>query len=58
MQQIPLNNIPFTPVNDKLTFAFYREKIPNGVSIKWDKLFEEFPEYEPKQKTFLLSLYK
>lgn len=44
MQQIQLNIIPITPVNSKLTFAFYGDKIPNGASIKWDKLFDEFPK--------------
>lgn len=44
MQQIQLNIIPITPLHSKLTFAFYGNKIPNGVSIKWDKLFDEFPE--------------
>jgi hypothetical protein len=44
MEQILLNVIPFTPIQDKLTFAFYGDKVPGGASIKWDKLFEEFPE--------------
>ena len=44
MQQIQLNIIPFTPVVSKLKFGFYGDKIPNGVSIKWDKLFEQFSE--------------
>lgn len=44
MEQILLNVIPFTPTQDKLTFAFYGDKIPGAASIKWDKLFEEFPE--------------
>lgn len=45
MQQIQLNIIPITPLNSKLKFAFYGNKIPNGASIKWDKLFDEFPEW-------------
>lgn len=44
MQQIQLNIIPIKPLNSKLNFAFYGNKIPNGASIKWDKLFDEFPE--------------
>lgn len=53
MQQILLNIIPFKPINNKLTFAFYGEKIPGGVSIKWDKLFDEFPEgRDPMHKSY------
>ncbi len=44
MESIRLNVIPFTPVNDKLTFAFYDQKTNGSVSIKWDKLFDTFPE--------------
>ena len=53
MEQILLNIIPFTPLEDKLTFAFYDDKVPNYASIKWDKLFEEFPEgRDPKAKSY------
>lgn len=46
MQQIQLNIIPFTPVEEKLTFPFYGDKLPDRInySIKWDKLFDKFPE--------------
>lgn len=44
MQQVQLNLISFTPVKTKLKFAFYPEKEPGMASIKWDKLFDEFPE--------------
>ena len=43
MQQIQLNIIPITPVSNTLTFSFFGDKIPKGASIKWDKLFDEFP---------------
>jgi Piwi domain len=45
MQQIQLNIIPITPASDKLTFAFYGDKLENVInySIKWDKLFDTFP---------------
>jgi hypothetical protein len=53
MEQILLNVIPFTPIQDKLTFAFYGDKVPGGASIKWDKLFEEFPEgRDPKAQSY------
>ena len=53
MEQILLNIIPFTPLEDKLTFAFYGDKVLGGASIKWDKLFEEFPEgRDPKAKSY------
>lgn len=53
MQQIQLNIIPFTPVATTLKFAFFGNKIPNGASIKWDKLFDEFPEgREAKLKSY------
>jgi hypothetical protein len=54
-QQIQLNIIPFKPVSQKLTFAFYGEKRPDTInaSIKWDKLFDEFPEdRDPAQKSY------
>ena len=44
MQQIQLNIIPITPVSNTLTFSFFGEKFPKSASIKWDKLFDEFPE--------------
>ena len=44
MEQIQLNIIPFKPVANKGTFAFYGEKQKGFTSIKWDKLFEQFPE--------------
>ncbi len=44
MQQIQLNIIPFQPVVNKGRFAFYGEKQKGFTSIKWDKLFEQFPE--------------
>ena len=53
MQQIQLNIIPFTPVVSKLKFAFFGSKIPNGASIKWDKILAEFPEgREAKLKSY------
>ena len=53
MEQILLNIIPFTPLEEKLSFAFYGEKVPGAASIKWDKLFEEFPEgRDPKAKSY------
>lgn len=52
MQQIQLNVIPFTPIVDKLTFAFYGEKVPGSASIKWTKLFDEFPENRDKARQF------
>ena len=53
MQQIQLNIIPFTPVVSKLKFAFFGSKIPNGASIKWDKILDEFPEgREAKLKSY------
>jgi len=52
-QQIQLNIIPFTPVAEKLTFSFYGEKQPGYASIKWDKLFETFPEdRDPELKNY------
>lgn len=33
MQQIQLNSIPITPVNSKLKFAFYGDKISKDASI-------------------------
>lgn len=54
-QQIQLNIIPFKPVSEKVTFAFYGEKQPDTInaSIKWDKLFDEFPEdRDPAQKSY------
>ncbi len=54
-QKIHLNIIPFTPVNDKLTFPFYGDKLPDRInySIKWDKLFESFPsDREPDKQSF------
>lgn len=44
MQQIQLNIIPFKPVVDNQTFAFYGEKLKGFAPIYWDKLFESFPE--------------
>lgn len=44
MQQIQLNIIPITPVSNTLTFSFFGDKFPKSASIKWDKLFDEFPE--------------
>ncbi|HRI00208.1 MAG TPA: hypothetical protein PK006_04075 [Saprospiraceae bacterium] len=44
MQQIQLNIISFTPVASKGTFSFNGEKQRGFTSIKWDKLFEQFPE--------------
>ncbi len=53
MQQIQLNIIPFTPVVDRLTFAFYGEKHKGFAPIKWDKLFDTFPEgREPRHKNY------
>ena len=53
MQQIQLNIIPFTPIVSKLKFAFFGSKIPNGASIKWDKILDEFPEgREAKLKSY------
>jgi len=55
MQQIQLNIIPFTPVADKLFFAFYSEKTEGMSSIKWDKLFNEFPEGRAADKQHYYS---
>ena len=52
MQQIQLNIVPFTPIKTKLKFAFYPEKQPGMVSIKWDKLFDEFPVDRDSSKQF------
>ena len=53
MQQIQLNIIPFKPVVDNLTFAFYGEKQKGFAPIYWDKLFESFPEgREAKHKNY------
>ena len=54
-QSIKLNIIPFKPVKDKQEFAFYGERIPDSLSIKWDKLFDEFPEDREKSKQFYYS---
>lgn len=43
MQEIQLNIIPFKPVVDNQTFAFYGEKQKGFAPIYWDKLFESFP---------------
>lgn len=43
MQQIQLNIIPFKPVVDNLSFAFYGEKRKGFAPIYWAKLFESFP---------------
>ncbi|HUM50620.1 MAG TPA: Piwi domain-containing protein [Chitinophagales bacterium] len=51
-QSIQLNIIPFIPVADKLTFAFYSDKQKDFTSIKWDKLFDEFPEDREKSKKY------
>lgn len=55
MQKIQLNIIPFTPVVDKLSFSFYGSKISNAASIKWDKIFNEFPEGREKSEQFYYS---
>ena len=53
MQQIQLNIIPFKPVVDNLSFAFYGEKQKGFAPIYWDKLFESFPEgREAKHKNY------
>lgn len=39
MQQIQLNIIPFKPVVDNLTFAFYGEKQKGFATIYLNKLF-------------------
>lgn len=53
MQQIQLNIIPFKPVVDNQTFAFYGEKQKGFAPIYWDKLFESFPEgREAKHKNY------
>jgi len=52
MQQIQLNLISFTPLKTKLKFAFYPEKVPGMASIKWDKLFDEFPEGRDRAMQF------
>jgi hypothetical protein len=59
MQQIQLNIIPFTPVVSKLKFAFFGSKIPNGASIKWDKILDEFPVgREAKHKNYYIDFQK
>ena len=55
MQKIQLNIIPFTPVENKITFAFYGERDQGMSSIKWDKLFNEFPEGRAADKQFYYS---
>lgn len=53
MQTIQLNIIPFTPVADKLTFAFYGEKQKGFAPIYWEKIMETFPEdREAKHKNY------
>jgi hypothetical protein len=53
MQQIQLNIIPFKPVVNNQTFAFYGEKQKGFAPIYWDKLFESFPEgREAKHKNY------
>ena len=51
-QTIQLNIIPFKPVEEKLTFPFYGDKLPDRInySIKWDKLFDNFPENREANK--------
>lgn len=44
MQKIQLNIIPFTPLKNKISFAFYEKSEEGMFSIKWDKLFDKFPE--------------
>ena len=52
-QTIQLNIIPFTPIADKLTFAFYGEKQKDFAPIYWDKILETFPEdREAKHKNY------
>jgi hypothetical protein len=55
MQQIQLNIIPFTPLKTKLKFAFYSEKQKGMASIKWDKLFDEFPSGRERSDQFYYS---
>ncbi|MBZ5857581.1 hypothetical protein [Flavihumibacter profundi] len=53
MQQIQLNIIPFKPLVDNQTFAFYDEKQKGFAPIYWDKLFESLPEgSEAKYKNY------
>lgn len=49
-QQIQLNIIPFSLLESSKVFAFYSEKVSNSYSIKWDKLFTEFPTDRAKDK--------
>ncbi len=49
-QLLQLNIIPFTPISTILKFAFYPVKQPGMASIKWDKLFDEFPEGREKSE--------
>jgi Piwi domain len=58
MQQIQLNIIPFTPVVNSLSFAFYGEKVPNSASIKWDKILDEFPAERDNAAQFYYSDFK
>lgn len=51
-QSIQLNIIPFTPIEDKLTFAFYPEKQKRMAPIHWSKLFEEFPKDRDKANQY------
>lgn len=43
-QNIQLNIIPFRPVVDKLSFAFYGEKQKGFAPIYWERILEAFPE--------------
>jgi Piwi domain len=58
MQQIQLNIIPFAPVVDSLSFAFYGEKVPNSASIKWDKILAEFPAERDNAAQYYYSDFK
>jgi hypothetical protein len=58
MQQIQLNIIPFTPVVNSLSFAFYGEKVPNSASIKWDKILDEFPAERDNTAQYYYSDFK
>ena len=52
-QQIQLNIIPFTPVVDSLSFAFYADKQKGLAPIYWNKIVDTFPEgREPKFKNY------
>ena len=55
MQQIQLNIIPFKPTVDKLSFSFYGDKQKGFTSIKWDRLFNEFPHDREKALQYFYS---